>query len=269
MPARQILFAVVTILAMGQPLTCAAARLPGADALIRAADAVVADPGSVGREPPIPLSDPRVQALLAAASDKAVFGDAVLTGEDASRLSGICAAPMKVSMSYTMAGLSELKPLVSGDPGVLQHRAAEIMQRNWVTYQDVLFPLSSFGIRCMARSVRVLSDVVVALPDNERTPVRMAGLRQFRQGGAMIMIAAVQASVTTEVSRVNRRMALEAASDGAAAIASVMTLQERARVGAVITSVFERAAVEDRPLYEKLQGTFADRQCAVLCAYTD
>lgn len=269
MPVRRVLFFAVAVLGGVQSPICRATALPGADALIRAADVVVADPGSVGREPPMPVSDPRVRTLLAAASDKAVFGDAVLTREDASRLHDICSAPVKASMLYTLAGMSELKPLTTGDPVVLQRRAAEIMQRNWVAYQDVLLPLSSFGLRCMARSVRVLSDVVAVLPAGERTPVRTDGLRQFRRGGATAMIAAVQASVAQEFSRQNQRMALEAASASAVAIASAMSLKDRMQVSAAIASVIDKGRPEDRPLYETLRSAFADGQCTGLCAYAD
>lgn len=243
-----------------------ATDLPGADAFLRAADAVASAQGTPGVDPPLPETDPRVRKVLALATPQATFGEARLTSEDIPKLLDVCSKAVKVSVAYSMAGLVSLKPLFAQGQDVYLPRFMELASRNAQAFQNVIVPLTAFGAYCSGRSLPLLTEFMQRLPASERTPVRIDGIRQARKGAANMIVGAVVTTGDPSISVANRKLMLVAAAENAAAIATFMTVASRAPVLEATRRALEHSAPENRPLLATIAKSFADTSCTGGCA---
>lgn len=251
------------------PGFAAATELPGGAAFLQAADAVIAAQGQADVTPPPPVSDPRVQILLArAANIDAIFGNVKLTAADMGPVMDLCGKTNQISMGYALANFVSLKPPAGQavDPEAIKPRVIELGNRNAVTYQDAIIPMSAFGARCMMRALPLLTEFMKTLPAEQLTPVRMGGLRQMRGGVANMMVGAITTSVQTGMSATNRHLAVSAAADAASTLATILPVADRKVIQQAAIRVRASAAAADQPSLDTIARAFADERCEGLCA---
>jgi hypothetical protein len=259
---------LLTLLVLA-PGFATATELPGGPAFIQAADAVIAAQGEAGATPPPPVTDPRVQTLLArAANVDAIFGNVKLTAADLGPVMDLCGKTNQITMGYALANIVSLKPPAgqTADPEALKPRVIELGNRNAVAYQDVIIPMGAFSTRCMMRALPLLTEFMRTLPAEQRTPVRMGGLRQMRGGVANMMVGAITSSIQTGVSAANRHLALSAAADVASTFAAALPVADRKAIQQTAVRVRPSAAAADQPSLDAIARAFADERCEGLCA---
>lgn len=250
------------------PVLSSAADLPGAVAFNRAADAVIAASGEPGKGTPLPISDPRVQTLLAVSDFDAVFGDAPLTVSDIPQISDICGKANRIQVTYGLANLASAMPSNPNNAPMkeLQRRLIALENHNTITYQDVTIPMRAFAMRCLAREMPLLAAFFKALPQEQRTPVRLGGLAQMRLGIAQELIGAIVITEEhDELSPKNRHIALAAAAAAAPNLTAALQMPERSRIVAFATSAKATAATDDQAALEAIIKAVADEHCEGLC----
>lgn len=265
-PKRALLLTLVLVLAPG---LAAATELPGGPAFLKAADDVIAAQGEAGVSPPPPITDPRVQTLLArAANIEAIFGNVKLTAADLGPVMDLCGKTNQITVGYALANIASLKPPAgqTADPEALKPRVIELQSRNVIAYQDAIVPMGAFSARCMMRALPLLTEFMRTLPAEQRTPVRMGGLRQMRGGVANMMVGAITSSIQTGISAANRHLAVSAAADVASTFAAILPVADRKVIQQTAGRVRPSAAAADQPSLDTIARAFADERCEGLCA---
>lgn len=266
MPLPRFVLATLLPLGLVAPFAVMATELPGGAAYIKAADAVIAAQGQAGQTPPPPASDPRVQALLVQVSDiDAVFGHATLTAADMEPVMELCGRSNRIAVGYTLANIVSLKLPPGQSADTLPTRVAELGSRNTVVYQDIVMPLLAFSARCSARMMPLMVDFFTHLPAEQRTPIRMGGLRQMRKGLAGAIAGAVATTSQEGISPQNRHLAASAAADVAPTFAAIMPVADRKVLQQVAIHGKALAAPADQASLERVAHAFADEQCEGLC----
>jgi hypothetical protein len=246
-----------------------ATELPGGAAFVQAADAVIAAQGEAGVTPPPPVTDGRVQALLAKMTNiDAVFGTVPLTVADLGPVMGMCGKAGQISMGYALADVASLKAQAgqSAAPETIGPRLIELGNRNTVTYQAAIIPMLAFSTRCMMRALPLMTQFMNTLPIDQRTPIRMGGLRRMRGGIANMMAGAITTAIEPGISAENRHLAASAGADVASTFAAAMPVADRKPIQQAAIRTRALAAAADQSSLDAIARAFADERCEGLCA---
>lgn len=248
------------------PGFAAATELPGSAAFVEAADAVIAAQGKVGLTPPPPVTDARVQTLLArTANIDAIFGNVQLSPEDIKQVMGLCEKTTQAFTAYALADIGSVRPANGEGPGAVQSRALELANRNAVTYQDAIVPMIAFTIRCSTRMLPLMTEFMMKLPAGERTPVRMAGLREMRTSFAGMLTGAIGTASQTGISVQNRHLAVSVVAEVAVTVAAALSVADRKAIQQTAIHVRAQAATADQSSLDAIARAFADERCEGLC----
>lgn len=244
-----------------------AAQFPQATAFSKAADSVIAAMGTPGQTAPPPVSDQRVQALLHEADVDAVFRGSSLTPSDLGAVSDLCGKANHVQTGYLLANFTSIKS--SGVPlAELQTHTRDLAVRNSVTYQDVIAPMFAFGIRCNALVMPLLTEFFVKLPADQRTPVRLSGLAQMRNGAIAEMTGAIASTHQQGLSPRNHRVVISAAAATAPAYVYALPVVERKKILQAAVMAKAGASADDQASLDILIRALADERCEGLCAFS-
>ncbi|QDE39165.1 hypothetical protein FIV34_08105 [Luteibacter pinisoli] len=246
--------AVFIVLAVSN--ACVAQTMPGSAAFIQRADVVIAAQGESGQ--PLPVSDPRVQALIVVASDHAVYGDVPLTGQDVPRVAEVALRSASLLRTYML----DTSPAPgSPDP---QEQPLTNMRR----YQDVIFPLMTLSVYSGAHSLSAMELALASMPESQR-PGAMPGLRQVRQGMAQMLAGVLRLPPDSVLTPAHRAALLAAASETAPVVASSLTLKQREDVFRMAFRATRVNPSDERDMFEKIEHAFESKECVGLCAYPD
>lgn len=156
-------------------------------------------------------SDPRVRDTLAIlANNSRTFGSASFRFDDDAAKSDLCSVAVRATMTYGLFGLEAfvkekgLSP-TSGREAFYE-ATLELQGRNVVSFQDEVFPLLAFSVRCLAASLPWLAGFVEKLPSEQMTEVRREGLRKVRQGVREVVIGDIESLNHEGLREGNRRL---------------------------------------------------------------
>ncbi|QWT21936.1 hypothetical protein KPL74_08000 [Bacillus sp. NP157] len=234
------------------PCLSHASAAPGADGFIQRADVVLAASKAAGA--PLPTSDARVVALLAATTDQAVYGDAPVTGADLQKVLNVTAKGSEVMDLYMQDGRSQ-PPSVD-----------EVIATN-EKYQDLLAALLALAAHDGGRGIKAMTMRVASESASGRA-ADMATLGRIRLGIAHLFARLVHTpSARTGVSPANRAIILEAVVDEAPTVSAGLTLAERKDVFAVADDAARRGPPEERVTFARIAQAFGDSTCTGFCTY--
>lgn len=211
-------------------------------------------------------SDTRAAAALATLTDHRRFLDAQeYEVKDLGNLMNVCGSATKVMMAYALHGVSS-QPDDEKDPAQAAARITRVVEANFVAYQDEIFPLYAFVLRCSGRQVPLLTRFAQGLKPEEFTEVRRAGLNQARSGMQQTLTGILVEMGDSKIRIENKRTALAALGDTAALFASAMKPDARSQIKAAASNAGANAAAELRPGLDKVASAMSTADCTGLCA---
>ncbi|MGA7437902.1 MAG: hypothetical protein WBW32_07205 [Luteibacter sp.] len=253
---------VLGALAMISAPGLAATRdMPGVDEYLRLVDVVIAAQNEAGA--PLPESDPRVQALVAMATDRKVFGRSSiadsksLSGEDVIRVADIFTKTAEVLHGYL--------PPATATPPPTDALARAVA--NGRKYQGVSGALFAFSLTTTARSIAGYTSLLETVPQDQRA-AKMPAVRSIR--GATIFMFSEVFGMTWPVEGDDvkaRQEILHAAADAAPVVAGSLTIAERKDVWRRAFQARMLAAPDDQGTFQKIDRAFMGTDCVDLCAF--
>lgn len=129
-----------------------------------------------GDLPRMALNDDMREIIFRLSNDKQHLPQQV-TQQNMPELMDICASAVRVMHRYQFHGLKQLKsqPQLSG-------KLKALALNNMVRYQQELGYLIPFQQKCMVKQVKALEGFFAGLPAEEKTPVRLEGIKKMQQG---------------------------------------------------------------------------------------
>lgn len=216
----------------------------------------------VGAVPPL-LSNPDDATLLRAAFDPrglrpvsaAALIDGMATCDIANRYN--------VALSFVGGRKDEFKGVATAQATkTLADRSAV----NMVRYQDEMSLSMRFMAACMAGLVQPAAEFWNALPESDKTPVRLGGIRKVRQGMTNIYIGLIMVQVDPSSRPANRTLLLEALLTNNARLAQAMMPADRKQVLDVIAKALPAATGQTKADLIRLRDELASLPCLQLCA---
>ncbi|MET0934408.1 MAG: hypothetical protein ABWX83_00360 [Luteibacter sp.] len=251
--------------ALGALLMCCvsghalADRLPGSTVFIGRADAVIAAQRERGEL--LPVSDPRVRALVATANEKTVFGGAAASAQDFAEVNDVLQRTVTIVGAYAMAGTD------ARDPGAAKPGQAESILQNMRKYDDVMSPMLAFAFTCSGHFASTLAAMAPGAQGPDRARM-MAAIQQYRQSASHMFTGLLMMMPRdTQQSAAHHIQLVTAAGDAAPAVAESLTPAMRRDLyfKAVRAAAFADAA--EAGAFEKMKQAFAGTACVGLCAY--
>jgi hypothetical protein len=243
---------VLVLVALSAPVL--AQSRPGIDEFIRRANAVIAAQNPAG--PPLPASDPRVQALLASASGKSVFGQGPDTAQDLDRLTLLRQTLGKLVRPYVLEGIA---------PGATDMQAA--IAANIRKYEAVLAPLSALAMDGGAHALSAMSAHTGSLAKGGRESV-MKDIRELRQAEIQMYTGFLTMMPMYEDGPHAMHVAmLAAASDSAPAVAGALTVPQRRDMYFKIVRAAAFSKPDEAARFESIKQAFDGKECVGLCAF--
>lgn len=216
----------------------------------------------IGAVPPL-LSNPADAVLLRAAFDTRGLRPVSVAGLGDGM--GVCdiANRYNVALSFVGSRKDEFKgvPTAQATKTLAERSAA-----NMVRYQDELSFSMRFLAACMAGLVEPAAEFWSTLPESDKTPVRLGGIRKVRQGMTSIYIGLVMVQVDPTSRPANRTLLLEALLTNNARLAQAMTPPDRKEVLDVIAKALPAATGQTKADLIRLRDELASLPCLQLCA---
>jgi len=219
---------------------------------------------------PARLAEPHGAALLAVLGDSQRFlGGAPFGPDELPVLMEICDVGGELASRYMVYDLdAQLRALVKDrkDAPAVMQAAATVAGRNTIEFQDEISLLMAFNYRCMARQLPLLADYVMALPPEQITAARIAGLRQLQQGTYTGFIGLLQLVAEGAFLPANQQIYAQAMAEAAPALAAVLPLATRQQLHARAVTA---ESVVSGPLaadMTRIRRAMEDTTCHKLCA---
>ncbi len=202
------------------------------------------------------FQDPAMRADLAVIERVTMLvGSPTLPADDLNAFTARCAPPAILLRSFVTDGVSGLAP----------DRVGPAVEGNMVRFQSDVAMLVDVGARCSAAYMPALADFWAALPVDDRTPVRRAGIQQMRGGFIQTLAGSAALVVDQRVSRANRTRLATMLSVVIGDIARQMPLTQRAELRAGLAPLVARFPAEHADSGARLLAALASRECVELC----
>lgn len=127
--------------------------------------------------------------------------------------------------------------------------------------------LQPFHIRCMGLGMPLLEHFIRALPPDQMTPVRRDGLTKMRNGYEQLLTGMLLNIGDTRFAFSYRGAVAEAVAEASPALASVLSLSQRARLLAVVQKSEATMPREFKTSRERIQLALQNPKCSGLCAF--
>jgi hypothetical protein len=228
-------------------------------------EALFAQAATDGRPPR--LADPHVANLIGVLSDsKRYLDDTTYEVKDIALLGEVCGKSNAAVMSYALFDHAKAIDR-SAEATVKTQQVFQLMERNFLRFQDELVHLQPFLVRCLGKSVPLLDDFIATLPPAELTEVRRSGVRGTRQGAFNAFYGFLQAVNHPALKASYKDAMLSAMADTAAQYASILQPAMRRQVADIAASM--RTAVDGRLRghIEQILRAMKDTRCEGLCRF--
>jgi hypothetical protein len=213
------------------------------------------------------ITEPETSALIDVLSDSHRFLESrTYTVDNIGELMEICGQANRVSMAYALFGMKE-RLAGNGTTDDITRQMTMLMEENILSFQPELEQLHPFLLRCLAKEVQPLAAFMAALPPQELTPTRLAGLKQFR-GGLLNSYSGHLISAGNPALRPSyRRQVLQAMAESSPAFASALQPPIRQQIAQTATDLIHDAPAESRADIEAIIKAMSTPDCTGLCAY--
>lgn len=211
------------------------------------------------------LEDEQVAELIAVLSDSSRFiANATYRTENLGDLMAMCDKANRLVMAYV---LFDLKTHVDrkAAPTQIARQVNLLMARNTVAFQNELALLQPFSLRCLARTIPLLTDFVAALPPGEFTPTRRAGLQQARNGILETYYGLLYTANAPQLDDSYRTRIFEVLAETAAPYASTLPPRTRQGIVAQAQAVQQDVPAKLQPHLSTIIDAMSQPECTGLC----
>ncbi len=135
------------------------------------------------------LSDPKTRETLAILANMSqTYGTPAFPVGDLETAMATCQIANQAMNAYRQFGFKTFveEKLAKGELSAKSDRKAidavvqELMSKNAIRFQNELYPLLNFNERCLAAEMPLLTEFFEKLPPEQRTEIRIEGLRKMR-----------------------------------------------------------------------------------------
>lgn len=269
MTTTRLLFAALTAMAATTvPAQDAPTRFPAAQGFDTAVQLLNARIDNRAPNTPLPrTSDPAIaRAITTVADESGSFGTAAFPVRGIVTYQPVCGAVQGIAMKYALFGLDRPAAGAARDPARDQAELARVMTANTRAYQNEIFPLMRFSVRCNALHVPALEDMAARLGPEGMTPERRDGLTRFRGGLVQMVEGALQMMAQGAVQPAHRVAILKQIARDAPSLTRVMTLAQRAALAGRAARYAPAVPAAAKGDFDRLLAALADRRCEGLCA---
>jgi len=242
-------------------LSCVLAATPsGAGVFISHADVVIAAQRAAGA--PLPVSDPRVQSLIASASAPAIFdGVAIPSNEESDVIGKVCGRNGDVLGAYLLDGTG-----VSNDAGVKPEHEARILA-NSRKYEAAVSPMLALSFACGGYIARTMASILPTTLPTDRVQVSLS-ISHFQQAVIRMYVRLLTMKPEDlQQSEAHRDQVVAAAGDAAPVVAVGLTVAQRKDLYERVVRTSALAPHSQSASFEKMKHAFAKTACTGLCAY--
>ena len=216
------------------------------------------------REPPAETDAEALRAWADVRSSMAVFGTPAFPVRDYETFETVCIPLGEISVQIQMAGAQKLAPM-KDKPDEAMKQLRTLMLANSVKHQDAILILLSANVKCMGSHLPFFERFWDALPADQKTPVRMDGLRQMRTGAANTFTGLAITGVDPGMRLANRDFAIRSAASNVPAYARIMSLALRRALLQTLTSSAPGLAARYPQEYKAIARALSDQTCVALC----
>lgn len=150
-----------------------------------------------------------------------------------------------------------------------EEAAALLLKRsttNLVKHQDEMALALRFSAACMARLVKPAADFWAALPEGQRTQVRLEGLRRMRDGMSGVYTGIIITQGDPGIREANRLLLLDVLLDYNTSLAQGLSPEGRRKVIAEIVSTMPSGSAIARERLVRLHDELTALPCLHLCS---
>ena len=166
----------------------------------------------------------------------------------------------------TLHGIEQLKGL-DLPAAQIAGRVRQIQMANATRYQDELISLLALNMRCQAMHLPWLTEFMSSLPASERTPIRLDGIRQMRQGMLTMILGSVVTLTEFSTSLENRRRMSDALIRYVDAYSAVMTRADRQSGLVYLTAISPHVFPEHQATCQIVEAALTRSACEGLCTF--
>jgi hypothetical protein len=209
------------------------------------------------------LSDLEAAKLLEVLGNEDLFRSRSYAMEDLDGLMDVCGKANALNMSYMLFGAKEIEP--ARDATRYAQRIQMLAIANTLTYQDEIFLLTPFLVRCMAVQLPLISSFFEALPPGEKTDGRRQGMKGMRDNVFSIYVGALSNVADERIAERHRRHLLASLAETSNTYGAALAPQRRKDLLRMIDSVEHRLPVSLRDQLGRIAAAMRDTACSSLC----
>jgi len=236
---------------------------PYREANARFLELLAANEGGVAKD----LRTPEFARLVVLMSDEKRFLRAKkFTQADMPEVMDLCDMANRNDMGLLFFGVkSRIDPKWSDAEKV--RKLTPLIEQNSIDFQPELTTLLPFQIRCMGLGMPLLEGFIRALPADQMTQVRRDGLTKMRNGYAQMLTGMLMNIGETRLSISYRGAVAEALAEASPALASVLSLSQRAQLLEVVQKSESTMPREFKTARERIERALQNPECSVLCTF--
>lgn len=211
------------------------------------------------------LTDENASVLINTLSDtETVLKNPTYTSNEFGALMGVCEKANIFAMGYMLFDLeSALSPDDSQD--TIRIKSIKAMNQNSQKYQDELTKLQPFVVACQAAQAPLLEAFWLGLPEDDKTSVRIGGVKKFRMGMLQMYSGALASANDVKYKMAFREALFQSVTDAAPTFSQYLSLQERA---AILNLLGQYTSTDDGDFSEQvavITAAMSQRSCNELC----
>ena len=206
----------------------------------------------------------RVSPLLAQLIDQDVLVAARTAEDPLKSLMEACGAANAVNVSLALFGIENIG-LKTKDPVEAATHVRALAERNTLKFQDQILPLTNFLTSCFAVQIPYMASFVQNLPGDQLTPIRLAGLTQFRGGMEAFLSQSLASVAEPRFNEKLRSELLETLALRAAVYAESLPKDRRDTIRRVGELVLTSVPVQFRLNVRRVIETMNTDKCNALC----
>ncbi len=229
----------------------------------QAFEALAARAASEGTVPR--LSTREVAEALAVLSDDSILRDPPFQVADLPLVVELCGKAHAADMAYMLFDLKNHVDAKKDDAVQAAAKIRKLMEANSVAFQDEIFLLLPFSVRCLAAEMPLVTAFYEALPESEKTEVRKQGARQARDGAFSMYGGGISAAVDERISPAHRMRLLAALADTADLYATMLAPERRADLMRLADAALSRVSEPFKPPLVRIRAALRDAECGMLC----
>lgn len=211
------------------------------------------------------LQTEEVDGLVAVLSDEKRFLKAErYSVSELNGLVDLCGVSNRAAMSLVFFALKKhIDP--KADPQKIAIQLAALVQKNSESFSRHLSYLQPVSIRCVAKVVPPMTELVSSLTPAQFSDVRRAGLQQFRTGVAQLFVGTIQSLGNASNDEAYRLTLAQTLAESAPTLISALPVAVRLQIRSIVSQAGESSLPRFAEYLQTVYKALDDRRCNELC----